>query len=131
MVCPSHHLILNLARIISEADALLPSVENVLKYAENLPCEADHLPSDTNATDWLKHGCVQFNDVVCKYNETILALNHVDFEVKPGEAVGVVGSGKYILLSALLRLINIEQPGSITIDGVDISSLGMLDYPAY
>jgi ATP-binding cassette subfamily C (CFTR/MRP) protein 1 len=56
------------------------------------------------------------------------ALKNVSFSLKSGDKVGVVGrtgSGKSTLLLALYRMFNLEM-GSITYDGIDISSLSLL-----
>lgn len=102
----------------------------MLQYCEDLPSEAArNLACDKNIINWPDQGKLQFNDVNYRYKENgPLALNHITFNVNPGEAVGVVGrtgSGKSTLMSALLRLIEVEKPGSISIDGVDIASLGL------
>jgi oligopeptide/dipeptide ABC transporter ATP-binding protein len=54
------------------------------------------------------------------------ALTDVDLQILPGETVGLVGesgSGKTTLGRALLGLVPIES-GSITVNGVDIATLG-------
>jgi len=54
-------------------------------------------------------------------------LKGVDFTVRPGEKVGVVGrtgAGKSSLIQALFRIANV-QGGSITIDGYNIADIGL------
>jgi len=56
------------------------------------------------------------------------ALKNVSFSIKSGDKVGVVGrtgSGKSTLLLALYRMFNLEA-GSIVLDGIDISTLSLL-----
>jgi ATP-binding cassette, subfamily B, multidrug efflux pump len=58
-----------------------------------------------------------------------LALNHVNFEIQPGEMVAVVGpigSGKSTLANAIPRLLNIPA-GQLFIDGQDITQLVLAD----
>jgi ATP-binding cassette subfamily C (CFTR/MRP) protein 1 len=53
------------------------------------------------------------------------ALNNISFSIKAGQKVCIVGrtgSGKSTLMSALLRLIDL-QSGTTYIDGIDISTL--------
>lgn len=54
-----------------------------------------------------------------------LALKNVNFEIKPGETIGVVGKigcGKSTLVNMLFRLYNVEE-GTLFIDGYDIMKL--------
>jgi ABC-type multidrug transport system fused ATPase/permease subunit len=56
-----------------------------------------------------------------------LVLRGVSLSVKGGEKVGIVGrtgAGKSTLVTALLRLVELDS-GNITIDGTDISTLGL------
>jgi ATP-binding cassette subfamily C (CFTR/MRP) protein 1 len=75
---------------------------------------------------WPRSGAIAFDAVVMKYAPHLPpALRGVSFNIKSGEKVGVVGrtgSGKSTLLLALYRMFNLEG-GSITLDGVDISTL--------
>ena len=53
------------------------------------------------------------------------SLDGLNFEIKPGEMVGIVGrigSGKTTLINSLLRLYNIDK-GSIFIDDVDLMDI--------
>ncbi len=58
------------------------------------------------------------------------ALREVSFQIKGGMKVGIVGrtgSGKSSILYALLRLVDLSDGGngSISIDGQDITHLGL------
>jgi ABC-type multidrug transport system fused ATPase/permease subunit len=74
-------------------------------------------------------GRIQFNDVSMRYTPaSSLVLKKVSVNVPSGTTLGVVGrtgSGKSSLLLTLFRLVEIEEVGSITIDGVDIRSLSL------
>ena len=61
-----------------------------------------------------------------------MVLNNVSFTVKPGEKVGVcgrTGSGKSSLMLTLFRILELDEKakgaGTISIDGQDISTLGL------
>ncbi|MUG97587.1 ATP-binding cassette domain-containing protein [Scytonema sp. UIC 10036] len=57
------------------------------------------------------------------------ALDHVNFNISPGELVaivGAIGSGKSTLANALPRLLDIE-PGQLFLDGVDITKIALRD----
>lgn len=56
-------------------------------------------------------------------------LHDLNFEVKPGEKVGILGrtgSGKSTLALSFFRFVEPTQ-GRIVIDGMDISTIGLTD----
>ena len=58
-----------------------------------------------------------------------LVVKDLDAQIEPGEKVGIVGrtgAGKSSLALALFRMIE-PAGGEISIDGVDISSIGLHD----
>lgn len=60
---------------------------------------------------------------------TTPALDQVNFRIKPGETVaivGAIGSGKSTLANALPRLLDIA-PGQLFLDGVDITQIALAD----
>jgi ABC-type multidrug transport system fused ATPase/permease subunit len=62
-------------------------------------------------------------------SELGLVLRNINLDFKPGEKIGVVGrtgAGKSSLALALFRIIE-PLDGGIHIDGVDISTIGVLD----
>jgi len=66
-------------------------------------------------------GRVRFRDVSFGYEDETV-LEDVDFEVEPGETVGVVGptgAGKTTIVKLLLRLYDVDD-GEIEIDGHDV-----------
>lgn len=73
-------------------------------------------------------GHIQYKNVSFKYpNSDYEALSDIDFSVKPGQTlalVGRTGSGKTTLVSILLRLYDIDE-GNIYLDGVDIKNLSL------
>ncbi len=71
-------------------------------------------------------GRIAFKDIVFHYpNQTVPALNHMNFVIEPGDRVGIigaVGSGK----TTIERLIvNLYQPdsGSVQLDGTDVRQI--------
>jgi len=79
---------------------------------------------------WPQQGQIQFRGYYAKYRPNLpFVLRNVSFQINASEKVGVVGrtgSGKSTLLLSLLRIIESQQ-GSIYIDGVDTSQLGLDD----
>jgi subfamily B ATP-binding cassette protein MsbA len=64
---------------------------------------------------------VRFNDVVLKYGEKC-ALNHIDFHVRAGQSVALVGDsggGKSSLVNMLIRFYDAAE-GEVLVNGVDI-----------
>jgi len=68
-------------------------------------------------------GEVKFDDVTFSYEQCKTVLEHISFDVKPGESVALVGptgAGKSTVVSLLSRFYDLDS-GKITIDGKDIS----------
>ncbi|ORX35410.1 putative metal resistance protein ycf1 [Kockovaella imperatae] len=119
-----------LVRTASEVEQNIVSVERVLGYA-SLPSEAaDDVPDHRPPKTWPQKGGIEFNDYSLKYRpELEPALRQVSFSIKGGERIGVVGrtgAGKSSLTLALFRILE-AAGGKISIDGVDISKIGLHD----
>jgi len=74
-------------------------------------------------------GHLVFDDVSFAYTPGEPVIEHLSFEVLPGERValvGATGAGKTSILSVLTRLYDI-QGGRILVDGVDIRALELGD----
>ncbi|KAG7225945.1 hypothetical protein INR49_018546 [Caranx melampygus] len=80
--------------------------------------------------DWPQQGELVFREVEMRYQENLpLVLNRISCTIRPKEKVGIVGrtgSGKSSLGVALFRLVECCG-GSILIDGIDISNIGLAD----
>lgn len=76
------------------------------------------------------NGKIKFEDVSFRYKEdSVLVLDNINFEVKQGERVAIMGSsasGKSSLMKLLLRLYE-PSHGRILIDGVPISDYKLTD----
>ena len=86
--------------------------------------ETDH--DDANKTHRLG-GAVAFRDVSFKYEqaEEGLTLDHVSFEVSPGETValvGATGAGKTTIMQLLARFYDVDS-GVVYFDGVDMQTI--------
>jgi ABC-type multidrug transport system fused ATPase/permease subunit len=70
------------------------------------------------------------NNVVMQYRpELPKVLRGLTMSIQPGEKIGIVGrtgAGKSSIMTALYRLVELTS-GSIVIDGVDISKVGLTD----
>ncbi|KAJ3711222.1 P-loop containing nucleoside triphosphate hydrolase protein [Lentinula raphanica] len=119
-----------LVRTASEVEQNIVSVERILHQTDvqpEAPLEhVDHLVSQS----WPTSGAVEFRDYSTKYRpELDFVLKKINLRIKPSEKVGVVGrtgAGKSSLLLALFRIIEPVE-GTIFIDGVDITTIGLHD----
>ena len=118
------HLILNamlsVTRIFTMSSRTIASakrIEAVFSLDEDLKKE------DIKEEDSDIH--VEFKNVNFSYNGKIDNLTDINFALKKGESLGIIGptgSGKTTIISLLLRLYDIDS-GQILIDGKDIRSM--------
>ncbi|KAJ5795133.1 ABC transporter integral membrane type 1 [Penicillium paradoxum] len=122
--------VLWLVRLYSEVQQNMNSVERVREYLEVDQEAASVIEESRPAADWPSQGAVEFSGYSTRYRPDLdPVLKEVSFSVKPGEKVGIVGrtgAGKSSLALALFRGLEAEK-GQITIDGVDIGSIGLRD----
>jgi len=93
--------------------------ERVIDLLERVPDVRD-LPGAVRAPVF--NGAVRFENVTFSYDKHERLLEHIDFEVSPGQHVALVGpsgGGKTTLFSLILRLYD-PKHGSVKIDGCDI-----------
>jgi ATP-binding cassette subfamily C (CFTR/MRP) protein 1 len=114
----------------SELDSELSSVERLLVYCHDLPQEAaSKNDNDPDLKSWPVAAQLEFKNVQLSYptRPDYQVLKGLTLNIKAGEKVGIVGrtgSGKSTILLAILRILELDM-GSITIDGIDISSIGL------
>ena len=89
-----------------------------------------YFPNRNLSAEWPQSGEIVFKDVEMRYRTGLpLVLKSFNLHVKGGERIGVVGrtgAGKSSIMSTLFRLVELSG-GAITIDGVDISTVGLAD----
>ncbi|KAG6909964.1 hypothetical protein DXG01_014233 [Tephrocybe rancida] len=120
-----------LVRQSAEVENNMNSVERIVHYATAVEQEAPHeLPDAKPPPEWPAHGRVELKDVVLSYRPELPAvLKGISMTVAAGEKIGIVGrtgAGKSSIMTALYRLVELTR-GSITIDGIDISKVGLSD----
>ncbi|KIX09957.1 uncharacterized protein Z518_01038 [Rhinocladiella mackenziei CBS 650.93] len=113
-----------------EVETNIVSVERVLEYA-NLPSEApDIIFRSRPSIGWPAHGQITIKDYSTRYREGLdPVLKDISLSIKSREKIGVVGrtgAGKSSLTLALFRIIE-PITGSISIDGLNTSTIGLLD----
>jgi ATP-binding cassette subfamily C (CFTR/MRP) protein 3 len=108
----------NYTKISQEKYPVLATDKNLKQY----PSFNDKI------TTFISDGKINFNNYSVKYRpNTPLVLKNLNFEINPKEKIGVVGrtgSGKSTLCLCLFRLLEADQ-GKISIDDIDISSIGL------
>ncbi|EEY62025.1 ATP-binding Cassette (ABC) Superfamily [Phytophthora infestans T30-4] len=118
-------------RMISQLQTQMVSVERIQTYTE-MPTEAGLVSTavEKPPLDWPMAGAISFKRVDLRYRPGLpRVLRGLTFSVNAKEKVGIVGrtgAGKSSLIVGLMRLVELDA-GSITIDGVDISKIGLHD----
>ncbi|XP_030837858.1 multidrug resistance-associated protein 5 isoform X2 [Strongylocentrotus purpuratus] len=117
--------------MMADTEARLFSAERMMTYIKALKPEApESIPSSLPASGWPSKGEIKISDYRMRYREKLpLVLKDVRCTIQAGQKIGIVGrtgSGKSSLSVALFRLVEADK-GSITIDDVDISVLGLFD----
>jgi ATP-binding cassette subfamily B protein len=101
---------------MAKAAAASERVFNLLQTTAEV-CE---LPNARSAPPF--QGAIRFEDVSFAYESGRPILEHLDFEVQPGQQVALIGPsgiGKSTIVNLLLRFYDPHQ-GRVTIDGIDV-----------
>ena len=72
---------------------------------------------------------IAFKNVTFRYDRGSFAVKNIDFELKRGETLGIIGatgSGKSTMIRALMRYYDVSE-GAIEIDGVNIRDYATAD----
>ncbi|CAG7618507.1 putative ABC transporter ATP-binding protein [Paenibacillus solanacearum] len=97
------------------------SIDRVFSVIDEQPEVYDKQQSRNHAIQ----GAISFRDVTFGYKSYEPVLKKIDFDVKQGEMIGLVGhsgSGKSTLTNLVSRLYDVTE-GSIQIDGIDIRDI--------
>lgn len=114
----------------ADRETQMVSVERVHNYVTNVKQEAALRVSNSVQPSWPSQGNIQVSNVKMRYRDGLpIVLDGISLDIKAGQRVGIVGRtgcGKSSFLSTFLRLVELEE-GSIVVDGVDISGIGLHD----
>ncbi|XP_055859162.1 ATP-binding cassette sub-family C member 3-like [Episyrphus balteatus] len=117
-----------LVRVSSDIETNIVSVERIKEYGDIKQEAPWEIAEVKTPQGWPQGGRVTFENYMVRYREGLdLVLKGVTFDISGGEKVGIVGrtgAGKSSLTLCLFRIIE-AAGGRITIDGVDISKLGL------
>lgn len=117
-------------RQTAELENQMTSVERVIEYTD-LKSEPslESLEKYRPPEKWPERGTIHFNGLSMKYSENSNnVLKEVTLRIESKEKIGVVGrtgAGKSSIIQALFRLA--VNDGVVTIDGIDIASMGLHD----
>ncbi|EGO28089.1 hypothetical protein SERLADRAFT_414238 [Serpula lacrymans var. lacrymans S7.9] len=122
-------LSVNQCHLTANVENNMNTVERIVYYANQEEQESPHqLDDGVLPASWPSEGQVELKDVVLKYRpELPPVLKGLSISIKPREKVGIVGrtgAGKSSIMTALFRIVELIS-GSIAIDGVDISTVGL------
>ncbi|XP_018568582.1 multidrug resistance-associated protein 1-like [Anoplophora glabripennis] len=117
-----------LVRMTSDVETNIVAVERIKEYGETTQEAPWELPNKNVSSVWPEQGSIEFKKYAVRYRPGLeLVLKGVDFHIKGGEKVGIVGrtgAGKSSLTLSLFRIIEAAQ-GQICIDGINIAELGL------
>ena len=112
-----------LTSIIQRASASQKRINEFLNQKTNIISERNKILT-------LK-GEIEFKDVSFIYSNTgIKALDNLNFKIKAGESLGIIGStgsGKSTIANSIMRLFDINK-GKILIDNEDIKNLHLINF---
>lgn len=117
-----------MVRQFAEVENNMNASERVHHYGTKLETEANLSSEKPPAPSWPANGQIEFRDVEMSYRPGLpLVLKRLNLHITSGERVGIIGrtgAGKSSILAALYRISELTH-GSIIIDGIDISSIGL------
>lgn len=105
------------------------ALERVKEYSE-LKREPPEYIEPRPPASWPEQGAIKCENLIIRYAPELPdVLHNLNFEVHPGEKVGILGrtgSGKSTLALSFFRFVEATE-GCITIDNLDISKMGLSD----
>ncbi|GAA6024648.1 hypothetical protein JCM8202_000420 [Rhodotorula sphaerocarpa] len=120
--------ILFLVRRYTSLELSMVAVERLKEFSE-IKQEAAEIVEPRPPAHW-PQGHIEVNKLRIRYAPELPdVLQDLTFSVKAGEKIGIVGStgcGKSTLAASFFRFVEAHS-GSIVVDGIDISKIGLLD----
>lgn len=103
-------------------------VERIKNYCELESEDISVKSTDPPTSQWPSQGAISFENVQLRYRPDLpMVLKGLSFEIRAGEKCGVIGrtgAGKSSLVQSIYRTVELAG-GSISVDGVDLRSLGL------
>jgi len=104
-----------------------PFLQSVLNYQKDI---IKNKEEDAGGDKFSFEDNLKFDNVSFSYQDRNAVLSNVNFKVKKGDMIGLIGSsgvGKTTIVDLILRLFQ-PSGGRITIDGKDANSFNMADW---
>lgn len=117
--------------VLSRASASANRIEEVLITEKDLVKQEIDNANDSTVNE-LKNKSdyhIEFNNVSFSYNSIENNLSNINFKLKRGESLGIIGStgsGKTTIISLLMRFYDVNE-GEILIDGQNIKRIDKFD----
>ncbi|OAS82564.1 lipid A ABC transporter permease/ATP-binding protein [Metabacillus litoralis] len=112
-----------LADQFNQIQAALASAERIFETLDTKPTIVN--PSNPKKFENKVRGKIEFQHVSFAYKDEEWVLNDIDFSIKPGETIGIVGetgAGKSSIIQLINRFYDIQK-GRITLDNVNIKEV--------
>mgnify|MGYP001568579378 FL=1 len=126
------YLIQKIFTYLESGQNALQGISELLPYAQNISAFKRQLDLHREAPrsggkPFVFAGTLEFKGVSFAYGEGKKVLNGIDFEVKAGQTVGLIGpsgAGKTSVADLLLRLFK-PSAGSLTVDGTPVEDIAL------
>ncbi|XP_064624457.1 multidrug resistance-associated protein 1-like isoform X1 [Lineus longissimus] len=119
-----------MVKMVCEVENCVVSADRVREYGKLEEEAAWDIPEEQPPKEWPQEGKVEFSNYSVRYRQGLdLVLKKINCSIRPGEKVGIVGrtgAGKSSLTLAMFRILEAAE-GHITVDGVNISKIGLHD----
>ncbi|MFH1662259.1 MAG: ABC transporter ATP-binding protein [Candidatus Falkowbacteria bacterium] len=104
-----------------------PYLKNVLDYQGRA---INYKEEDCGTNHFIFNNSLEFNNVIFSYKTEKKVLSSINFSIKKGEMVGLIGSsgsGKTTIVDLMLRLFN-PTSGCIYLDGKDVNTISIKEW---
>lgn len=108
--------------IFSRSSASAARIDYVLRKEPDLTVDKSIVRKPTN-------NFIEFNNVNFSYNKALNNINNLNFSLKKGDKLGIIGStgsGKTTLINLLMRFYDVDS-GEILINGMNIKGIDNLE----
>jgi ATP-binding cassette subfamily B protein len=116
----------NLSQLTTWLTSFMTGCQHVFELLDT-PVEAQEPTNPKRLSD--VRGEVRFDNVTFGYDRHQPVLKNVDFTIRPGEKIGIVGrsgSGKTTLVNLISRFYDVDS-GHVRLDGTDVRELATAD----